>query len=149
MLEECDSILLLLARSVDVCKEKWYIMAAHQRHHASVIKSVHVGLLLVSIRSFMSPFTVVHCLVRHYGFVGLGAGVAQTFYMLTDTIDKRLRDDILWIVEMGRVSCGTAMAMVKVPIQCYMEIPTPLERRVSARNLTRLQEYLLIKSASK
>jgi len=51
--EECDAILLLLTRAVDVRKEKGDVMTAYQCHDTGVVKAVHHGLLFVAVSGFI------------------------------------------------------------------------------------------------
>lgn len=51
--EECNTILLLLTRAVNVCKEKGDVMTAYQCHDTGVIKAVHRSLLFVAISGFI------------------------------------------------------------------------------------------------
>jgi hypothetical protein len=53
VLQESNGVLLLLPWSVNISKEEGNVMATNQSHEACVVKAIHVGLLFISIGSFV------------------------------------------------------------------------------------------------
>jgi hypothetical protein len=64
----------------------------------------------------MSLLAVIHCFVWYFGVICFGTSLAESLDPLSNLVDKFFREDVLGVVEMGRVPGGYAVAVVKIPI---------------------------------
>jgi len=125
--DQCHTIFLLLARSVDVREEQRDVMATDEHHDAGIIEAIHSRLLLLAVCCFVRGFALVDRFIRYSNFVLSWRMLACSIDSFPDFIDLRFRKEVDGIIKWWAVSCGTSMPMVEVPIHGDMNIATTIQ----------------------
>jgi hypothetical protein len=60
MFDQGNCIFLLLARSVNIREEEWYVVPTHKSHKTRVIKEVGISLLFPSVGCLVRFLTLIH-----------------------------------------------------------------------------------------
>lgn len=127
MLHQRNPILLLLSGSVDICNKKGDVMATDHRHESRVIEMTHIRLGLPAICSGVGVLTFLDDLLRDFGPKLSGGTLTRRVDAAPNGINLILRDYLHGIVKMRPIARGGLVAMVEIPIQCHMDITTPIK----------------------
>lgn len=116
MLHQRDTELLLLPWSVDVCDEERNIMATYHRHETGIVKMTHVSLSFPAIGGGVRILTLLDDLFRYSRAVFSRGAFTGRVDPLSDGINLRFWYYLSGIMEVGAVTGGGLMTMVKVTI---------------------------------
>jgi len=122
--EKRNTIFLLLTRGVNVCKKMGDVMAADQRHDASVVKAVHCSLLFVAICCFVQCFALINGFVWNCDMPLPGCPFTCSFDLASNHVNLSLGNEIYGVVEWGTAACQASMTMVEISVSSDMKIAT-------------------------
>lgn len=126
MLDEGDSVLLLLAGGINVGDEKRCTVATNQGTDPMIIELFLIGLSLVIIGGVVGLLALINSLVGYDRMYFLWLRLSNLGNVYTDLIDLFLGEKVLWFMESGAVASGPSVSMMEVPINCHMDVATPV-----------------------
>lgn len=126
MLDEGDSVLLLLAGGINVGDEKRCTVATNQCTDPMIIELFLIGLSLVIIGGVVGLLALINSLVGYDRMYFLWLRLSNLGNVYTDLIDLFLGEKVLWFMESGAVASSPSVSMMEVPINCHMDVATPV-----------------------
>lgn len=125
MLDQGNSVLLLLARGIYVSKKEWNIVTTDKSHYAPIVVVIHVCFHSGSASRFVSLLAVIHRLIRNLRrLASFGWFAPRCGDTSPNTINVLLAEEVLRTIELGAVACIFPMPLAKISVSGDYDICT-------------------------